>query len=193
MKVSRDAFFQSLLQRNSDELLSKARGLLSRMEAELVNTPVDGPSRVKGLPDSIDPNKPQRNYRDAMRREDRQEWAEAYDKEYQGFIEQGTLKIAKPEKGAKVLDTTTRADYKVTNGVFDKRKIRLCVCGNQQVEGVNYESGDLYAPVMKASEVRLMVAIAAQHGCKLLKTDTEQAFLNGEIGGEKIYIRPPDW
>ncbi len=55
MKVSRDAFFQSLLQRNSNELLSQARGLLSRMEAELVNTPVDGPSRVKGLPDSIDP------------------------------------------------------------------------------------------------------------------------------------------
>jgi hypothetical protein len=109
MKVSREAFFQSLLQRNSNELLSKARGLLSRMEAELVNTPVDGPSTVKGLPDSIDPNKPPRNYRDAMRREDRQEWAEAYDKEYQGFIEQGTLKIARPE-GAKVLDTTTRAD-----------------------------------------------------------------------------------
>ena len=44
------------------------------------------------------------------------EWAEAYGKEYQGFIEQGTLKIARPEKGAQVLDTTTRADYKVTNG-----------------------------------------------------------------------------
>ncbi len=57
-----------------------------------------------------------------MRREDRQEWAEAYDKEYQGFIEQGTLKIARPEKGAKVLDTTTRADYKVTNWVFDSAK-----------------------------------------------------------------------
>ncbi len=43
---------------------------------------------------------------------------------------------------------------------------------------------------MKASEVRLMVAIAAQYGCKLLKTDTKQAFLNGEIGDEKIYFRP---
>ncbi len=67
-----------------------------------------------------------------MQREDRQEWAEAYNKEYQGFIEQGTLIIARPEKGAKVLDTTTRADYKVTNGVFDKRKIRLCACGNKK-------------------------------------------------------------
>jgi hypothetical protein len=46
---------------------------------------------------------------------------------------------------------------------------------------------------MKASEVRLMVAIAAQYGCKLLKTDTKPAFLNGEIGDEKIYICSPDW
>ncbi len=38
-----------------------------------------------------------------------------------------------------------------------------------------------------------MVAIAAQYGCKMLKTETKQAFLNGEIGDEKIYIRPPDW
>jgi hypothetical protein len=35
--------------------------------------------------------------------------------------------------------------------------------------------------------------IAAQYGCKLLKTDTKQAFLNGEIGDEKIYICPSDW
>ncbi len=88
-----------MLQRNSDELLSKARGLLSRMEAELVNTPVGGPSRVKGQPDSIDPNKPPLNSRVAMQRVDQQEWVEAYDKEYQGFIEQGTLKIARPERG----------------------------------------------------------------------------------------------
>ncbi len=78
MKVSREAFFQSLLQSNSDELLSKARGLWSRIEAKLVNTPVGGPSRVRGLPDSIDPNKPPRNYREMMQQEDGQEWAEAY-------------------------------------------------------------------------------------------------------------------
>ncbi len=67
--------------------------------------------------------------------------------------------------------------------------------GNQQVEGVHNKSGYLYAqaPVMKACEVRLMVAIAAQDRCKLLETDTKQVFLNGEIGDEKIYIRPQDW
>jgi hypothetical protein len=60
-----------------------------------------------------------------MQREDWQDWLEAYDKEYQGFIEQGALKIARPEKGANVLDTNTRTDYKMANGGFDKRKILL--------------------------------------------------------------------
>jgi hypothetical protein len=100
MKVSRDAFFRSLLQRNSNELLSKPRGLLSRMEAERMNTPIGVPSRVKGMPDYIDPNKPPRNYRNAVQREVQQEGAEAYAKEYQGFIEQGTLKFSRPEKVA---------------------------------------------------------------------------------------------
>ncbi len=86
------------------------------METELVNTPDGVPSRVKGLPDSIDPNKPPRNYRDAMQREELQVWAEAYNKEYQGFIKQGCLEIARPEKGAKVLDTIMHAD-KVTHSV----------------------------------------------------------------------------
>ncbi len=68
--------------------------------------------------------------------------------------------------------------------------------GNHQKEGVHYQLGELYAPVMKATvatEVRLFVAIAAQHGLTVFKSDTKQAFLNGEIRDEKIYIRAPDW
>ena len=77
-------------------------------------------------------NKPPKNFRDAMSREDRREWAEAYDSEYQGFLEHGTLKIVrlKPQ-GDKILGTTTRTEYKVVNGVFTKRKVLLCVMGNQ--------------------------------------------------------------
>ncbi len=77
------------LQRNSDKLLSQAKGLLSRMKAERINAPVGVPSRVKGSHDSIDLNKPPLNHRDAMQRDDHQEGAEAYDTEYQGFIEPG--------------------------------------------------------------------------------------------------------
>ena len=72
---------------------------------------------------------------------------------------------------------TTRWEYKVTNGVFEKRKVRLCAMGNQQIAGVHFNESDLYAPVLKAHEVRLLVAIAAQHGATIYKYDTSQVFL----------------
>ena len=37
-----------------------------------------------------------------------------------------------------------------------------------------------------------MVAIAAQHGAKMYKTDTTQAFLYGDVE-EDLYVRAPDW
>ncbi len=46
---------------------------------------------------------------------------------------------------------------------------------------------------MKAAKVLLFVAIAAKHRLNLFKSDTKQAFLNGDISEEKIYVRPPDW
>ena len=90
-----------------------------------------GESVVTGVPAGIDVNKPPKNFRDAMSREDRQEWAEAYDSEYQGFLEHGTLKIVRLKPGDKILGTTTRTEYKVITGVFKKRKVLLCVMGNQ--------------------------------------------------------------
>ena len=75
------------------------------------------------------------------------------------------------------MGTSTRTEYKVTNGVFKKRKVRLCVMGNQQKGGLHYRLGELCAPVMKAAEVRLFVAIDAKYGLDLFKSDTKQAFL----------------
>ena len=128
-----------------------------------------------------------------MSREDRQEWAEAYDSEYQGFLEHGTLKIVrlKPQ-GDKILGTTTRTEYKGVNGVFTKRKVLPCVMGNQQEKGVHYQLGELYAPVLKAAEVRLLMAIAAQYRLNLFKSNTKQTFLNRDIGDEMIFVRAPD-
>ena len=104
------------------------------MKKELVTGPEGS---VTGVPAGIDVNTQPKIFRDAMSREDRQKWAEAYDSRYQGLLEHGTLKIVRLEPGAKILGTTTRTEYKVTNGVFKKHKVRLCVMGNQQKEGVH--------------------------------------------------------
>ena len=56
----------------------------------------------------------------------------------------------------------------------------------------------IYAPTLKAPEARLLAAIAAEHDCPLLITDTRQAFLYGDSDMQvdvKVNIRPPspDW
>ena len=96
------------------------------------------------------------------------------------------------EKGMELMGMTTRLDYKVTNGVFEKRKVRLCAMGNQQKAGINFNEQDLYAPVLKSAEVRLLAAIAAQRSAKIYKFDTSQAFLYGDVE-EDLYARAPDW
>ena len=109
-------------------------------------------------------------------------------------MELNAFKVIRPEKGITIHDTLTRLEYKEDTKVFIKRKVRLCARGDQQVEGESFISSDLYAPTLKAPEARLLAAIAAEHGCPLLKTDTRQAFLYGEMEeDEKVYIRPPDW
>jgi hypothetical protein len=65
-----------------------------------------------------------------MARPDREQWAKAYQKEYQGFKDRNVLKVVELPKGAKVLGTTTRLEYKINNRVFEKYKVRMCVRGD---------------------------------------------------------------
>ncbi len=52
---------------------------------------------LKDLPTSIDPNRPPKNFKDAMSRPDRQASAEAYKKKYRGFKERNAYTIVRPE------------------------------------------------------------------------------------------------
>ena len=66
----------------------------------------------------------------------------------------------------------------------------MCVRGDQQIAGVSFKETDLYAPVLKAAEARLLLALAAANGDKVLKIDTKPAYLYGDIGDDVVYIRP---
>ncbi len=37
------------------------------------------------------------------------------------------------------------------------------------------------------------MAFVAAEGAKVMKTDTKQAYLYGDIGVDVVYFRPPDW
>jgi hypothetical protein len=101
-----------------------------------------------------------------------------------GFKERQVFATVALPKGAKVLGTTTRLDYKIDNGVLTKRNVRMCVRGDQQTKD-SFNPSNLYSLVLKATEARLLAAIAAdscaEYGCPLSKTDTQQAFLYGDM------------
>ncbi len=90
-------------------------------------------------------------------------------------------------------DTLTRLEYKKDNGEFLTCTVCLCARGDQQIPGVSFRESDLYSPVLKATEARLLLALAAAEGAKVIKTNTKQAYLYGDMGDDVVYVRPPDW
>ena len=78
--------------------------------------------------------------------------------EHDGFKEQGAFKINRILPGDVVLGTTTRNDYKTENDKFIKRRARLCIRGDQQVPGLQFNPDGLYTPALEAVEVRAPAA-----------------------------------
>ena len=83
-----------------------------------------------------------------------------------------------------VFKQKTKAD-----GSIDKFKARLCVKGWSQKYGVDFK--DTFAPVIKQSSLKLMIAIAVEKRWIIRQVDVETAFLNGVLEIE-IYIPQPE-
>jgi hypothetical protein len=59
------------------------------------------------LDPSINPDRPPKNFKDAMSRSDLEDWGAAMNKEYLRFKDMKALAIVKPPKGARILGTLT--------------------------------------------------------------------------------------
>jgi hypothetical protein len=92
---------------------------------------------LKGL----DPDKPPKNFRDAMKALGKQAWAEAYILESRnlGFVERDVFTGVKSEPRARIHDTMPRLEYREDNGDSLKVKARMCVRGDQQIAGVSFK------------------------------------------------------
>ena len=50
------------------------------------------------------------------------------------------------------------------------------------------DDSDLIAPVLKTREARLLLATEAANGNKVVKADTKQGYLYGDMGDDVVYI-----
>jgi hypothetical protein len=69
-----------------------------------------------------------------------------------------------------------------------KRKARIVARGFQQREGVDYQ--DVFAPVVRWSTIRTILALAAQNNWPLHQLDVVTAFLNGTLSEDVVMEIP---
>ena len=72
-----------------------------------------------------------------------------------------------------------------------KLKARLVAKGFTQQYGVNYE--ETHAPVARTASIRTVFAVCAAKGWKVHQIDVNNAYLNGEMDMDGVYIRQPPY
>jgi hypothetical protein len=67
--------------------------------------------------------------------------------------------------------------------------VRIVAKGYAQKQGIDYE--ETYAPVVRYSSLRMVIALAAQYDLELHHMDVKSAYLNGDLE-EEIYMELPE-
>jgi hypothetical protein len=136
-----------------------------------------------------DPDQP--TYEQAMTGEHRFEFTEAMMKEIRALEKKetwhGVLTSTIPA-GAQVVPLTWVFKIKrLPNGDFSKFKARLCVRGDLQVE-----HRETYAPVVRWTTIRSVLAFAVKNGLKTRQIDFMNAFVQSHLPeDERIFVRLP--
>lgn len=133
-------------------------------------------------------NEPEQ-YDDAVSCDNKKEWIEAMNDEYNSLTKNKTWYLVNLPENKKAIDN--RWVYKIKyslNGEIDRYKARLVVRGVTQEYGVDYN--ETFSPVVKFSSLRTILAIAAALNLKLKQFDVKTAFLHSDLD-EEIYMKQP--
>ncbi|CAI7894873.1 unnamed protein product [Closterium sp. NIES-53] len=127
--------------------------------------------------------------KEAFESSDAREWKKAMDSELKSIEENGTWELVELPEGRK--EITSKWLFKIksdADGNIERYKSRLKAKGYQQKEKVDYK--ELFAPVVKPTTLRTLLAGAAIKGWVVKQMDVTTAFLNGILKEEIFMVQP---
>ncbi|CAI7811514.1 unnamed protein product [Closterium sp. NIES-53] len=128
--------------------------------------------------------------KEALESSDAEEWKKAMESELKSIEENGTWELVELPEGRKAI--TSKWLFKIksdADGKIERYKSRLVAKGYQQKEKVDYK--ELFAPVVKPTMLRSLLAGAAIKGWVVKQMDVTTAFLNGVLE-EEIFMAQPE-
>jgi hypothetical protein len=111
--------------------------------------------------------------------------------EYDSLNKNGVWELVTRPTGVNVVKSKWVFKLKTNfDGSVQRYKARLVAKGYSQKHGEDYF--ETYAPVVKMSSLRLLIALAAEKDLVIRHIDVKTAFLNGDLD-ETIYMEQPEF
>ncbi|XP_069361062.1 uncharacterized protein [Maniola hyperantus] len=125
---------------------------------------------------------------EALSREDSHMWRAAIQEELKALKKNNTWTLVKPpERKCNIVDSKWL--FRIKEEAGGKRyKARLVARGFSQRRGIDYF--ETFAPVVRHSSLRLLIALTAKLGLHIDQMDVKTAFLNGHLE-EEVYMNQP--
>jgi len=163
---------------NREQAKSKSKANLATTTPSYQHTPSYAPPEE---PSSIE---------EALRSPHATQWLEAYHIENNSLEANGTWTLVPRPLDRKVIGTKVVFRVKDAETTKPRFKTRIVAQGYSQIPGLDYT--DTFAPVVKATSLRILLAIAFMLQLLIFQFDFETAFLNPIIDHE-IYVEQPPY
>lgn len=130
-----------------------------------------------------------KNVHEALSGPDKHLWREALEKELNSLKGNCTWTLTRLPSDRKAIPCRWVLTIKYTDkGEIERYKARLVLQGFREIFGIDYH--ETFAPTGKLTTLRVLLALAAEHGWYDESYDVDTAFLHAELD-EEIYMKQP--